>query len=437
MAETAASSSTETSVEDAGPCRKKITLTVPAEAVREEIDRAFRDLIRHVTVPGFRQGHLPRKVAEARFGASMLEDVRGTLMEKSFSEALEKHGLVPIGEPNLPVKDLKVEPGRPFRFEVTVEVRPEVKVPDTKGLRVRRPKVQVAEKDVEEAVQDLLLEHAELRPAEDGVCREKDVLVLDVAVLVGETEVARAENLTWRHPVEVVAGIAAPGAGAALLGKKAEEEAVLDVTLPANFKDEAHRGKEGRLRLRVRDVKRFHLPPLDAEFAKRLDFESVDELREEARKAVRRAREADAEKAVDDALLDALLERAPIPLPEGIVQKEIGQILGRIQADMHMQGAGEEQIEERLAGVQGQARERVEREFRVAFLVDAIAGQRSVLVTENEVAEQVAAMAGRYGRSPEEMRAYLEQRNVIPSLRGRLRERKVLDLLRREVAVEG
>ena len=78
----------------------------------------------------------------------------------------------------------------------------------------------------------------------------------------------------------------------------------------------------------------------------------------------------------------------------------------------------------------------VEREFRVSFLVDALAKKKGVFVTEGEVSEQVGLMAGRYRRPPDEMRRYLEQRDLMAPMRSRLRERKVLDALKKEVRIE-
>ena len=424
-------------VEDAGPCRKKIRVTVPPERVREEIDRAYLELIKGVHVPGFRVGHLPRKVAEMRFGKAIRAEVKGTLLEKSFGEALEKNGLTPLGSPDLHGGEGELDPARPFEFEVTVEVRPEVAIPDLKGISAKRVAPRVEEKDVDRAIEDLRLDRAELKPAEDGVVGERDVVVMDAAVLLGGERIVDAENIQYRHPSEVVAGVAVAGVSKEILGKKRDQEFSLKVTLPGNFRITEHAGKEAELRLTVRDVKRFHLPALDAELAKAMDFDSVEELRAEVRKAVRREKEAEAEKRLDAAILDAILAKSPIPLPEGLVQREIGQVLSRYQADLHMQGASQEAIDEKLAEVQGDAAEHVAREFRVAFLVEEFAKKKGIFVTEGEVEEQVGLMAGRYGRPVEEMRKYLEQRDLVPSIRGRLRERKVLDAFRAEVKIQG
>jgi trigger factor len=435
MSDSTPAAAVEAKVEDAGPCLKKIHVTVPAERVREEVDHAYLELIKGVHVPGFRQGHLPRKVAEMRFGKALRHEVKGSILEKAFGEALDRHGLTPLGQPDLHGGEEEIDPAKPFTFEVTVEVRPEIKVPDLKGIAVRRPAVKVEEKDVEKALEDLRLEKAELRPAEDRVVAERDMVVLDAAVLVAGERIIDAENVQYRHPSEVVAGVSVPGVSKAILGKKQDEDFVVKVVLPGNFKLTDHAGKEADLRLTIRDVKRFHLPALDAEFAKAMDFDSVDELRAEARKAVEREKSLEAEKALDDAILDAIIAKAPIQLPEGIIKKEIGQVLARYQADLHMQGAPQEVIEEKLAEVQGSAAEHVGREFRVAFLVEELAKQKGIFVTEGEVDEQIVLMAGRYGRSPEEMRKYLEQRDIVPSLRGRLRERKVLEAVRKDVKI--
>ena len=429
----------EANIEDAGPCRKKVRVTVPAERVREEIDKAYLELIRGVHVPGFRQGHLPRKVAELRFGKALRHEVRGSLLEKAFGEVIEKHGLTPIGAPDLQEGEgeAELDPAKPFSFEVLLEVRPDVDIPDLKTISVARPAVKVEEKDVEKALEDMRLDRAELRPAPEGVVAERDVAVMDAAVHIGGERIVDAENVQYRHPSEVVAGVAVPGISKEILGKKQEESFTVKLNLPPNFRIPEHAGKEAELRLTIREVKRFHLPELDAELAKTMDFESVDDLKAEVRRAVERSKTEEAEKRLDDLILDEILKKAPVPLPEGIVKREIGQVLARYQADLHLQGASQEAIDEKLAEVQVDAADHVAREFRVAFLVEEYAKRKGIFVTEGEVDEQVGLMSGRYGRSPEEMRKYLEQRDLVPSIRGRLRERKVLDGIRKEVKISG
>src|SRR5258706_3901001 len=281
------------------------------------------------------------------------------------------------------------------------------------------------------------LDRAELRPAPEGVVAERDVAVMDAAVHIGGERIVDAENVQYRHPSEVVAGVAVPGISKEILGKKQEESFTVKLNLPPNFRIPEHAGKEAELRLTIREVKRFHLPELDAELAKTMDFESVDDLKAEVRRAVERSKTEEAEKRLDDLILDEILKKAPVPLPEGIVKREIGQVLARYQADLHLQGASQEAIDEKLAEVQVDAADHVAREFRVAFLVEEYAKRKGIFVTEGEVDEQVGLMSGRYGRSPEEMRKYLEQRDLVPSIRGRLRERKVLDGIRKEVKISG
>ncbi|MHC4924652.1 MAG: trigger factor, partial [Planctomycetota bacterium] len=334
-------------VEDAGPCLKKLSITVPAAMVKDEIDSAFMDVIRNLRVPGFRPGHLPRKVAEARFGDAVRHEVRNNLLEKAFQDALEQHGLTPLSNPDLETGDAEMEVDKDFSFELTLEVKPEISVPDLSDIILERSPIEVKDEDIDSAIDSIRMDRAELRPVDDGALEEKDVAVIDVAVLVEGERVLDAENLQYRHPSDVIAGIGAKGISDEMLGSKPDDEKTVAVTLPANFKLLEHAGADAELQVTVREIKRFHLPEVDEEFAKSLDFDDISELREEASKAVQRNKEEQEEKRLDKALLDAVIAKAPIELPEGIVKKEIGQVLARYQAELHMQGATPEVIEER------------------------------------------------------------------------------------------
>jgi len=186
----------------------------------------------------------------------------------------------------------------------------------------------------------------------------------------------------------------------------------------------------------VREVKRQVLPALDDAFAAKLDFETLGELREDVRQQVAREAEHGAKEETDRRIVDALLAASPFEIPEDLVAKVTHQRLGRLQAVLQMQSATEEEVDRKLAEASAAERTVVERDFRSSLLMDAVAKKEKIFVTETEVEEQVARMAAAYHRTVEEMEEYLDQQDMISSIRGRMREEKVMEFLRKAVKVE-
>ena len=200
-------------VESLAPCRKKVTVTVPAERVREAIDGQYQEINKQIALPGFRPGKAPRKILEAKFGAHVRDEVKGKLVEAAFQQAVEDKQVAPLGQPELDVKDLAVDPEKPFEFHFEVTTRPEFDLPVWKGLEVKVPAAHVSDADVDAGVERLRLSEGTLESSE-GPLASDDVAVVDWKAIragLGVHDVAVADRL----PVDdgdVVGGERALGA---------------------------------------------------------------------------------------------------------------------------------------------------------------------------------------------------------------------------------
>ncbi|MHC4860545.1 MAG: trigger factor [Planctomycetota bacterium] len=427
----------ESAVETVGPCKVELRITAPAETVKEEFDSRYKEIISTVAFPGFRIGHAPRRLVEKKLGDDVKNDVKEHILSESFKEAIEEHDLEPISEPDVDLSSLEIDPDTPLEYQTTLVVRPTVEIPDYEKISVKAVKPEVPKEKVEEVLTNIRREHAVLEPAEDGKVAEGDVAIVDVLARVEGEKLLERENVEYEHPAGFLAGLPLAGVAKAILGKSGGDELTVSEKLPETWPNPEQAGKELTAEIKIQDVKRHVLPELDEEFAKEMDFDSVEELREEVEEQVERQAEHEARDATDRLIVDSLIEAAPFELPEDVVKEEITQRLDRTQALLRMRGASEEEVERKLAESRVDERTVVEREFRSGFLLDAIAKKEKVFVTENEVKDRIAQMAASYHRSPEEMEEYLEQRNLTSSVRGSMREEKVMELLRKKVKIEG
>jgi trigger factor len=426
----------ESEAETVGPCKIEVKITIPAETVKEELDERFREIIRTVAFPGFRVGHAPRRLVEKKLGDEVHDQVKESLLSDSFKDAVQTHELDSIRDPDVDLEGIELHPERPIEYKAVFLVRPKVEIPEFGEISVEAARPEVTDEMVEEAITELRRRHSVLETAPDGKMAAGDVAIVDLLATVGDEKILDRENVEYHHPAPHVVALPVRTLAEEILGKATGDEFTLTEKLPDTWSVAEQAGQEMRVEVKLKDVKRYVLPELDDALAEELDFDSVEELREEVREGVERAAEQEARSITDQRIVDALISASPFDLPEEVVREEISLRIKRKEGILRMHCANEAEYEEKLAEAKGAERGEVEREFRSGFMLAAIAKQEKVFVTESEVEEQITRMAAGYNRSVEEMTEYLEQRDMIGSIRASMREAKVMEILRKKVMIE-
>jgi len=182
-------------IEDLGPATKKIVIDIPEERIKEKLAEQFKEIRSQAAIPGFRPGHAPQKLIEKRFATDVKDQVRRTLVSESYEQALEKNNLNVLGEPDFENPEaIQLPETGAMNFSFTVEVQPDFTIPDLKDLKVKKPKIEVKEENVDQAMQNLREQQGALMPVEDRGVREKDYLLADVHVKEGGNVVAHQHD---------------------------------------------------------------------------------------------------------------------------------------------------------------------------------------------------------------------------------------------------
>ena len=407
------------SVEVLGPLKKRVDVEVPAAAVTASLERAFQELQGRVRLRGFRPGKAPRAVLERLYGQRVRDEVIEHLVQDAYTDALGRHHLHAVAAPEIVVEPL----GEPqvLRFSATVELCPEVTVSEYEGLEVSRPAVHVADDEVGRMLDRLVEAAAELVPVTDRDLAEAgDIVTIAVAASTGGRKIQELSR--DRAFVEAGSG-AFPGAlEERLVGLKKGVTADIDVTYPADA-NPAVAGKEIRFHVTVSDLGRRHLPALDDEFARRQGQESLDQLRVAVRQSLEREGERRADTAVREALLDALLERHPFDAPEVMVQRRCESLLEGLRVPP---GSDRQDM---LATLRKDMRPRAERDVKTAILLDALAAQRGLGVSDEDVAGRIDRIADSANEPRERVRGLYGTPERLQALRAQILREKALALV--------
>jgi trigger factor len=403
----------KSTVEQLSPTRVRINVEVPFTELEPDFERAYKELAKQVRLPGFRPGKAPAKLLEARIGReAMLDQVVNDALPSRYGQAVTESDVHPLGQPEIEVT--KKEYGKDLVFTAEVDVRPAVTLPDLSALTVTVDPVEVTDDDVEAELQSLRARFGTLTPV-DRPAAVGDIVSIDLSASVDGEEVADAATEGLTH--EVGSGQLVDGLDEAIVGLSAGESRVFTTTL-ANG---PHAGQEAQVTVTVGSVKERELPELDDEFAQLAsEFDTIDELRANLVEQVRRVKQIQQADKIRSATLDSLLEQVDIPLPEAIVQAHVDET---VHNALHGLDHDEAKFAEALAK-QGSSREQFDANARTAaektvktqLLLDALADELGIQVSQDDLTERLVLMSRQYGVEPQQLLSFLQQNNQLPAM---------------------
>lgn len=417
-------------VAETGPCSRSLTIQVPVDAVREHVDAMYDSANQQVRMKGFRPGKVPRKMLEKQFSASILKEAKEQIISRFFNEACRDQQIQPIGR--IVVDDfekLEVKTDAALQFTVKVDVRPSFEVGETKGLEMQRYTTEVTDDEVQSALNEIANQKRSIQKV-DEAANKGDFVKVDLKFLDENGAQAHQRNGVQLNTNIPIAGTDAAQFEAALVGAKVGTPIELAITFPPNFEKDALRGKTGKAVLDVLEVLRVTAPPIDDQLAKGLDFESLDALRSDLKTRIAGEKERLGKLQQEDQCLQQLIERHTFALPASLVEEQQYASLRGFAQRMEQAGLGKEDIEKKLEESKGEAQSDAERRVRLFFLIEAVARQQKLFVTESDVDGEVRKIAQANNVGPQAVVDHLEKNNQMGELRLALLERKVRDFLR-------
>lgn len=411
--------------------RGVLSVEVDAQELEKALDQAFRKVVKKVNVPGFRKGKVPRPIFEKRFGVeSLYQDALDILLPKAYPEAVEQTEIEPVDQPEIDIDQL--EKGMPFIFKATVTVKPEVKLGQYKDLEVPEKDFDVTDEEMESELKRMQERQGELIAVEDGQVEKGDRVILDFEGFVnGEAfEGGKAE----RYNLEVGSGQFIPGFEDQLVGMKAEEEKDVNVTFPEEYQAEELAGKDATFKVKLHEIKRMQLPQLDDEFAQDVsEFDTLDELKDDIRNRLKEQKKNEEESYKRNTLVEKAAENAEIDVPDVMVEHEIDHMVQHFQQQLQMQGINLEQYSQftgqEVSEIREQFREEAGKKVRANLVLDTIAEEENIQVSDGEVEEELKKLAEQMGRDTDEVRRLLQNQGGMDQVKQELKTRKTIDLL--------
>lgn len=421
------------SLKNTGSCRKTMKIEVPADQVATERTELLNYYAKGVAVPGFRKGHAPKALVEKRFARELADDLKERVIPKFYHEAIEKEGVkvaavVDVSKPEL------VE-GKPLRFEVTVDVHPEVKLPKVHGIRIRAEKTEVTEEKVNETVESIRRQHASFEDITGRPAREKDMVqvsyesTIDGVPLEEKVPAARGMGRGTGYWITCDDESFLPGMGKALTGAKIGDKKDVTVNFPEGFIVKELAGLKAEFKVEVTGLRESRLPELSGEFLKQLRVDSKAELRENIRSYLEEAARAKEQSRQEDEICGFLLKKTRLDVPESAVKEQTRHVMYDLARQRMARGASREQIEAQRDDLFKEAQQKAEEQVKLRYIVAAVADAENIAVGDQEVSDEVTRLAVQQHRDAAEFRKELEKEDHLESVRDHLRFSKTVAFL--------
>lgn len=421
-------------IEEVGPCKKLLKIEIPREKIEDEWQKQLSEVSRMANLPGFRKGKAPRKLLERKFGDQIKDEVKRAVVSESYRQAVEGNKLSPVGEPN--VGDIDLELGKPLKFEITLEVLPTFELGKYKGIQLKKKPVSVTDEDIDNALNTISRQKTQLTVVDKGKVKEGDYIICDCEVGVNGEVIWKDEELEVMVSGSSVANINVPDLKTIIVGAKSGDKRTMDVELGDNFPVKQHRNKPANLEISIKEIKRPASPDINDGLAKQVGYDSLDELKEFLSKRLEAEKKKLAEGEMHKQIYSKLVGMADFDLPEDMIAHQSNERLHRYQMELISKGAPLEEIEKNMVDLKNASEESVVKDFKLSLVIDRIAEEEKIFVTEDDVNQRINWLAGMYGIAPALMKKHLEKINSMSSLRHQLKEHKTLNFLIKEAVIE-
>lgn len=408
----------------------RLKIEVDNKRFERAMNKVYKKLANEVNIPGFRKGKTPKFLLDRYVGK---EKIKYKAIESIFSdvyeEAVDMSKISPVSQPMLEnIEDLPDK----LVLELKVDVKPEVKLGRYKGVEIEKPSVEVSDEEIQKELEYLQQANAELVVVEEGELQDGDVAVIDFTGYVGGEafENGSAEN----YSLTIGSNSFIAGFEEQLLGLKLGESREVKVTFPEDYHAERLAGKEAAFDVKLNEIKRHKLMPIDDEFAKEVsDFDTLDELKNDIHNKIQKVKEKKAESEMRNNLIKAVISNSEMEISDNMIERQIDKMVEDLHHELAFKGMELKDYLKHfnytMSDLRDKMRDEAEFIIKKCLVLDEIANTEGVRAYDEEVNEEIAKIAEKLQRDPNELKRTIEKEGDWYIIKVDIQRRKVIELL--------
>ena len=387
----------------------KLTVEVPAEEVEKALQAAYMKEKNKISIPGFRKGKVPRAMIEKMYGAAVFyEEAANILIQDNYAAAMEESKEDIVSRPTIDI--VQIESGKPFIFTAEVAVRPEVTLGKYKGVQVTKIDTTVTDEEVEAALEKEQQKNSRTVTVTDRPVANGDTAVIDFEGFVDGVafEGGKGEN----HPLEIGSHSFIDTFEDQLVGHNAGDEVEVNVTFPEKYQAADLAGKPAVFKVKINEIKTKELPELNDEFASEVsEFDTLAEYKEEIKKNLTEKKETEAKKTKEDEAIQKIIDKSKMDLPEAMIETQCETMVEEFAQRIAQSGLTMEQYLQFSGMTVDQLKDQVRPEattrIQSSLVLEQIAKEENIEVTDADIDAEVEKMAKAYGMEADKLKEYM------------------------------
>ncbi len=427
-------------VEDVAPCKKRLKIEVPANRVQQAYDRVAGDFQKEARIPGFRPGHAPRTVVVKKYHKDIESEAQRSLVPEAYEEAITAKKLRVVSSPQ--IEDLKYQPGMSLSFSTLVELVPEFKLPEYKGLTLKKQETEVTDEEVDKTLISLADQRAEFDNAPERPLAMDDFAVISYTGKMDDKPlldlVPESKNLAvnpqfwlWMKAEGFL-----PKFAEQCVGMNKGETRTIEIEFPADFPQTKLAGKKAQYDVELKEIKIKKAPVIDDAFAQEVAKMDLIELKKRVRENMEQEKKTQADRAARSEIVQKLISAVEFDLPPTAVDEETHATVYDIVAENQGRGVPASVLEEKKDEIFNNAAKSAKESVKFRFISSQIAENEKIDVSNEQMAQHLAFLAQREGITLEKMIDRVRKNNAFGAIRGQLLRQAVLDFLLKEAKFE-
>lgn len=416
-------------VENVGELTRKLSITLPAGQVSQELDKAYAKLNKEVSLKGFRRGKVPLSVLKKNFRDRVEAEVGEQLVQATYFDAIEQEKIDAVVHPVIGEHAFR-EDGT-FVYVAEVDIKPVFELNRYKGLEIEKPATAVTDDEVGARIEALRREHSVLRSAEDDyVITRDDVAIVDFQGFHEGRAMKEVHN--ENYSVDVGSGSLGEEFELKLIGLKKGDKTLYEVEFPAGYPNPVLAGKKVEFKVDVKGVKKRIRPEVDDEFAKDVneEYKSVADLKEGIRRQLEKQKEATLEGDLDDRIMHKLIEENNFAIPGRLVAFEIEEMIKQTEGNLQRSGLTLESAGLNRQDLVKKNQEVAEKRVRGDFILKKVAELESIKIEDEDLQRGYQRIANQYNMSVAEVKQFFQRREEVLPFVNELLNEKILRFLR-------
>ena len=395
----------QVTVEDVSSVKKVLHIEIPEGKVTHELDNAYGQLKKTAKIRGFRPGKAPRGVLERMFKKEVQADVSSRLIQESFVEAIKETDLKIVGSPK--VDPPGIEPKTSYKYDATIEIRPEIDNIEFKGLKLKKTKYQISDSEIQAQLNKLQKNMAQLKSVDGNrPAKKDDIAMIDYAGFKDGKPFAETQAIE-NTAIKIGDGSMLKDFDEKLVGMKPGDEKEFNVRFPKDYSNKKLADLDITFQMKLNEIKEEILPEIDDELAKDLgEYNTLDELKDAITDNLQQGYAKRTEQELNEQVFKTLIEKTEFEVPESLVDAEVQEIVAEAERSFSYQNRSLEDLGLSRDSLLEQYRKTAEKQVRRHLILSQIIDQENMVLPDEDLEAGLREMSDAYRQPLEDLKNY-------------------------------